>query len=189
MRMVLHDQNSGFTDLRNSEVDADKEASPTRDYWVATNPTLGAARPDSPDKLGSSASLCKAGLRRRTSMESKLFEDAVVELLALPVGGGLDEGQDYRVRVLFGGRQLGLKQCGDEEAMGGRLDGANLAPGAAGDDGKASFHGGPFKLGVDLKVAEEFFADDFFVFSVEGLQVKAGPETNLRHHAGWLGSV
>jgi hypothetical protein len=57
--MVLHDENSGFTDLRNGEVDADadkddddKEASQTRDYCVATNATLCAARPDSPDQLG-----------------------------------------------------------------------------------------------------------------------------------------
>ena len=38
-----------------------------------------------------------------------LFEDAVVKLFAFPVGGGLDEGQDYGMRVFLGGRELRLE--------------------------------------------------------------------------------
>ena len=34
--------------------------------------------------------------------EKALFEDAVVELLTFPIGCGLDEGQDYGMRFLFG---------------------------------------------------------------------------------------
>ena len=40
----------------------------------------------------------------------------------------------------------------------------------AGDYLESSFDGGPFEIGIDFKVAEEFFADDFFV-TVIGLQI------------------
>src|SRR6202035_1942433 len=40
-----------------------------------------------------------------------------------------------------------------------------------------------------FEVAEEFFGHDFFVFSIERLQVGAGAQADLRHLAGKLGSV
>jgi len=108
-----------------------------------------------------------------------LLEDAVVELFATPIGGGLDKSEDYRMGRFFGGRELGLEKSGDEEAVSGRFDGADFAMTAAGDYGESGFHGGPFVFGIDFEVAEEFFGDDFFVFAVERLQVGAGAEADF----------
>ena len=44
-----------------------------------------------------------------TSALRMLFEDAVVQLFAAPVGGGLDEGQDYGMWLLFCRRELRLE--------------------------------------------------------------------------------
>jgi hypothetical protein len=44
-----------------------------------------------------SVSLCLCG-------ESVLFQNAVVDSFAFPVGGGLDEGQEYGMGVFFCGR-------------------------------------------------------------------------------------
>src|SRR5579862_1705357 len=93
------------------------------------------------------------------------------------------------MRLFFSRGKLRLEERGYEEAVGGRLDGANLSVGSAGYDREASFHSGPFVLGIDFKVAEELLAHHLFVFSVKGLQVRAGAQANLRNHAGELGGV
>ena len=82
MRMVLRNQNSRCRDFRNRE----------RAFRRA-------------ERGGENKVPC-AGLSLRPA---GLFEDAVVELLALPVGGGLDEGQDYGMRILLRGKELGLE--------------------------------------------------------------------------------
>jgi hypothetical protein len=38
-----------------------------------------------------------------------LFQHAVVELLFAPVGGGLNKGQDYGMRIFLAGGKLRLK--------------------------------------------------------------------------------
>src|SRR5271154_2674982 len=88
--------------------------------------------------------------------------------------------------LFFGGGELRLEQGGYEEAVGRRFDGADFAVGAARYYGEASFHGGPFVLGVDFEVAEELFGYDFFVLAVERLQVGAGAKADFGHLAGEL---
>src|SRR3954468_17018233 len=119
----------------------------------------------------------------------RLFQHAVVQLLFAPVGCGLDEGQYQRVRLLFCRRELGLEERRYVEAVRGGFDGADFSLGAAGYYGKSGLHGGPFKLGIDFEVAEEFFGDDFFLLPVEGLEVGAGAEANLGDGAGEFGRV
>ena len=85
--------------------------------------------------------------------------------------------------------KLRLEECGYEKPVRRRFDGANFALRAARDDGKSGFHRGPFEVGIDFKVAEEFFGHGFFVFPVERLQVRAGAQANLRDRARKLGSV
>ena len=89
-----------------------REASQTRDYCVAKDATLRrallaqgrpsrAARPD--------PSPSKERLAQDDNHMRVLFEDAVVELFAFPVGCGLDEGQDDGMRFLFRGGELRLE--------------------------------------------------------------------------------
>src|SRR5580704_14994845 len=66
--------------------------------------------------------------------------------------------------------------------MGGRLDGANLAAGAARHDGKSRFHRDPFEIGIDLEVAEEFF--DGGVSRIKRLQIGSRSQAYLRDWPG-----
>src|SRR5580698_8539057 len=91
--------------------------------------------------------------------------------------------------ILFGRRKLRLEECRHVEAMSWRFDGADFALWAAGRHGKARFHGGPFEVGIEFEVTEEFFSDRLFIFSVEGLQIRPRAQSNLRHRAGKFRSV
>ena len=91
---------------------------------------------------------------------------------------GLAGADSFRLTIVEAGREW-LRRSG-----GWRLDGADLALGTAGYDGESGFHGGPFEIGIDFEVAEEFFRDSFFVFAVVRLQIGAGAEANFRHGAG-----
>src|SRR6266542_1049726 len=90
------------------------------------------------------------------------------------------------MRLILSRGELRLKQGRQKKPVGWRFDGADLPLGTARDDGKPSLHGGPFKVGIDFEVAEEFFGHRVFVFAVERLQVGTGAQTNLRDRSGKL---
>src|SRR5580765_2383515 len=115
-----------------------------------------------------------------------LLEDAVVEFLFTPVGGGLDEGEDDGVRLLFGGGQLGLEERREEEAVSRGFDGTDLALSTTGNHRESGFHGGPFEVGIDFEVAEELFGGGLLILAVERLQVGARTQANLRNDTGKL---
>lgn len=111
-----------------------------------------------------------------------LRENAVIQFLAAPIAGGLQEGDHERMRLAWFGSKLRLEKRGYEETVRGGLDGAHFAVAAAGGDGESGFNRSPFEVGVDFEIAEKFFFDH--IFSVEALEVGAGAESNLGDHSG-----
>src|ERR1700691_1553246 len=91
------------------------------------------------------------------------------------------------MRFLLRGGELGLEQRGDEEAVRGRFDGPDFSLRATGDYREAGFHGGPFVLGIHFEVTEEFFAYEFLILAIKGLQVGTGTQADLRDFAGEFG--
>ncbi len=61
-----------------------------------------------------------------------------------------------------------MEQGGDEEAVSWGFECARFAIRAAGNDGKARFHGAIFVFWIDLVIAEELFLHDLRL--VERLQ-------------------
>src|ERR1022692_4642040 len=126
---------------------------------------------------------------RMPALQPALLQYAVVQFFLAPVGGGLHEGQNDGVRLLFGGRQLRLEERGQEKTVRRRFDRADFALGAARHYGESRFHGRPFKVRIDFEVAEVLFGRGLFSLSVKRLQVGAGTQANLRDCAGWLRGV
>src|ERR1017187_4213851 len=122
--------------------------------------------------------------RRMPALQPALLQYAVVQFFLAPVGGGLHEGQNDGVRLLFGGRQLRLEERGQEKTVRRRFDRADFALGAARHYGESRFHGRPFKVRIDFEVAEVLFGRGLFSLSVKRLQVGAGTQANLRDRAG-----
>src|SRR6202035_769356 len=82
---------------------------------------------------------------------------------------------------------LRLKQGGNVKTMGGRFDRANFTLRAAGNDGEACLHGGPFVFWIDFEVAEELFSDA--VLPVKRLQIRSWAKANFGNQAGELGRI
>ena len=75
----------------------------------------------------------------------------------------------------------------DEEAVGGRLDGAAFSVRAASYDGEAGFHGGPLEIGIDFVIAEVLFFDHFL--AVVASEIRSGTQVNFGHQSGEFGGV
>src|ERR1700722_8225568 len=118
-----------------------------------------------------------------------LFQNAVVELFAAPVGGGLHERQNHRMRLFLGGGQLRLKEHRHKKAVRRRFDGADFALRTARDHGESGLHGAPFKFGIHFEIAKKLFSRGFLLLAIKRLQIRTRAKTNLRNRAGKLGRV
>jgi hypothetical protein len=64
---------------------------------------------------------------------TKLLQHAIVKFFSGPIGGGLHEGEDDRMRGVWLGRQLRLEERRQKESMCGRFDSPNFVLRATGN--------------------------------------------------------